>query len=209
MDVTLEGKYFQVLTHLVALVVTIDFLRRREYYAASISSGSLIASPMYHLCKAAWFCFGLTLEKLRLFDHIFSTHPMAAMPLIVAFGESGGGPHVVLYRFLLIVMTTLAVLAFPFQTKAVVVIVAVDLLLIAVEYMWVRHGRIPTYRRFALRYLIALVPTVALALFFYAEPAFMPREIAHGCWHSLIYSALWLAVRMVNNQEAGDSDSVL
>jgi len=196
-DTTLEGKYFQVLTHLVALVVTIDFLRRREYYAASISSPSLIASTMYHICKAAWFCFGLALEQLRLFDHINSTHAAVAVPLIVAFGESGGGPHVILYRLLLLVMTTFATLAFPYQTKAAVIVVTFDLLIVAVEYGWVRRGRIPLHKRFALRYLIPLVPAAVIALVCYAEPAF------------LVYSSLWLSVRAVNNQESGDSDSVL
>jgi len=208
-DTTLEGKYFQVLTHLVALVATIDFLRRREYYAASISSPSLIASTMYHICKAAWFCFGLALETLRLFDHINSTHAAAAVPLIVAFGESGGGLHAILYRLPLLVMTTFAVLAFPYQTKAAVIVVTFDLLVVAAEYMWVRRARIPLRNRFALRYLIPLVPCAVLALVCYAEPAFLPREISHGIWHILVYSSLWLSVRAVNNQESGDGDSVL
>lgn len=208
-DETLEGKYFQVLTHLVALVAMIDFIRRREYYATTIAGASLIASTMYHLCKASWFCFGLVLDQLRQFDHINSTHAAVAVPLIVAFGESGGGPHAILYRLPLLAMTTFAVIAFPYQLKAAVVVVTFDLLVVAVEYVWVRRARIPTSKRFALRYLIPLVPTAVLALVFYAEPKFLPHEIEHGFWHILVYTSLWLAVRVGNNTEAGDSDSVL
>lgn len=208
-DATLVGSCVQVFTHLVILLVTLDFFRRREYYAWFISMSVFINSNIYHICKAAWYCFGLLLERTRLLDHINSTHAAIAVLLIIAIGEAGGGDHAIAYRLLLYMITQFAVVAFPYQLKSVIVTVTYVLLVVVFEYTWVRANRLPLRQRFALRYAIPAVPSGLLAVVFYMEPPFLPGEISHGLWHTFIFLTLWLTVRAVNDQSSGDRDSIM
>jgi hypothetical protein len=207
-DLTLEGSYLQVLTHVAVAVAFVFFVLWREWYAASISLSTFFISNMYHICKAGWYCFGMVatsvlnvsaLERLRLLDHANSNHTSAAVFLILAFSDTGGGTHAIAYRLLLPFVSMFAVFAFPYEAKSAVVVVAYVLLVIAFEYLWVRGGRLPSPARFKLLYAGLAVPAAAVAFFFYFEPSFIPREISHALWHVFIFITLVLAVRAGNH----------
>jgi hypothetical protein len=212
-DTTLWGSLGQVLTHVLIGVFAVLFYRRREYYAMGLSVSTFFLSSMYHICKASWYCFGMAasaalilsgLERLRLIDHINSTHTAAAIFLVVAFSEGGGGAHVIAYRVLLFFVTVFAVFAFPYQAKSSVIVIAYVALVVALEYLLVRRGRLPR-NRFALGYAIALVPVGIIGFLFYFEVlTFIPRELSHSLWHVFIFTALYLAVRAVNHFEPNE-----
>lgn len=211
-DDSFGGSLFQVLTHVAAIVIAIDFARRGKYYAMAVALLIDVSSPMYHICKATWYCFGLTatsvfgltgLERLRLLDHISSMHAPGAILLIAALGESGGGELATAYRVLLLAMAGFAVVTFPFQSRALVVILAFASLVVFFEYVWIRRGRPPLRQRFSSSHAIAALGTGLLAIVCYLEPPFMPPDISHGLWHLFIFASLWHAVLATNRDPDG------
>lgn len=214
-DATLVGSYLQVLTHAVVAAAFVFFYTRRAYYAGALALATLVNSGMYHICKAQWFCFGVEavgapgasilalsgLERLRLLDHINSLNTAAGGLLIVAFSDGGGGPHTLAYRALLPLVAAFAELAFPFQTKADVVVIIYVVLVVGLEYLWVRAGRLPLRDRFNLRFLIPGLVIGAAAFAFYAGVGLLHAEIEHSLWHIFIFVALWLIVLGVNQIE--------
>ncbi len=205
-DATLVGSLVQVLTHLFVAGVGVSSYLRQNYYSMSLAIQTFFFSDLYHICKAGWFCFGLdssnhalllpmpALTLARLLDHINSTHTTAAVVLVMAFGDGGGGPHVMAYRLLLFSFTVFVVIAFPFSTKAGVLAVFFAILLVALDFFVVRRGRLPPRERFPLAYLIPAVVSILAAFVFFFEWIPINGEISHGLWHVFVFLALWLIV---------------
>ncbi len=212
-DVTTVGSVLEVVGNLIFIINSIQFLYWRAYYAAAISIPVALISPMYHMCKAQWYCFSMgenvlfagsllahALERLRLLDHLSSNNAVGGTVLIAAFSDGGGGKHVIVYRILVFFVTAYGVLSFPYQMSATFVLVSYLVLVVAFEYVVMRGGRLPPADRFYVSLGVIGLVTVAVGLFLYYSTSFIPPEISHALWHPVIGIAENLIVRAVNHR---------
>lgn len=210
LDRTLGGSLAQVLTHLFVAGAGVSFYLRKNYYSMSLAISTFFFSDIYHICKAGWYCFGLdssnhalllplpALTLARLLDHINSTHNTAAVVLVIAFGDGGGGPHVMAYRLLLFSFTVFTVIAFPFSTNAGVLAFLFAILLVTLDFFVVRRGRLPPVERFPLKYIVPAIVSIGVGfVFFFELLPFLGGEVSHSFWHVFIFLGLWLIVEGV------------
>jgi hypothetical protein len=240
MDKTMVGSVFKVVTHVGFLVDFIVFLYWKRYYGAVIALSTLLISGMYHICEAGWYCFGFdvaaqsnapgypfsnysaspipptfsmgALIAMRVWDHINSQHAIGAIILSAALSEGGGGPHVVLYRTLLVFVAVFGVLSFPFQIQSVYVIIAYLTLVIAFDYLVVREGRLPRPDRFHLTAIVVALALGLVGVLLYFFNFGIPDEIAHSLWHTLMSIVLPIVVFAVSKNRptwCGGADATL
>jgi hypothetical protein len=171
------------------IVAALVMVVHEDLYLGAHTLAVFVFSSVYHLCRGDWLCFGLSLEHARLLDHITALSAVVAVLLTVLYiHPTQGVPARVFMPF----VVAFAVLAYPFQTAAVVLIGATVAVLIADRYLRQGAAAVPATERFSAAplALAGAVGVLAYVLFLidvgnYAGP--------HSAWHVLVSFAVYLA----------------
>lgn len=155
--------------------------RIRAYFIATHYVITVIASLFFHTCLSSGFCFGQSLDVLRLVDYIFATNLTA---MIFVWFADVQHPKDVITNQIVFALVLVTVVLSPFSLRAIVLTLMYGFLLLYLKYVFMDNGSPKLRDRI---HLPALVP--GLLLVGIASAAFMVDKgsaywAKHTVWHA-------------------------
>lgn len=224
LDTSVMGSVFLVLSHCLLPYASWLFWSLRMWYALTIVVSLNVFSMQYHICKADWYCFGMGdtstpvvtlvngtnvtsvvypgLERTRLLDHIASNYAWVAIVVMALMGDSrGSNSKSIIGQLLMLFTVVYAETAFPFQNRALIIIMSVLMHLIVLMVFVTMKLKLPDGARFHRGFIAGGVVTGTVGFACYTIDM-GPYDVTHTIWHICITAAFILLAVGLNYDKA-------
>lgn len=188
----LFGDYGLILSHFFAIPSVVLAFKRKLYPEATLIVAVVYVSLVYHACQTNWICQPFTFHVLQRCDHLMVYSLLTW--LVLFFAETD-----LKYRFPVFIAIDAVMLPFIIEYSdtwwVILIVIALDILGFLFCAVFLASRSLSCNWK----ELIILVILVAVGLFFQlwgGSPGTLRYAWTHTLWHVLIFSSLYVFLRL-------------